>query len=71
MRARDKVRHRGRPAEPFAPEGAYGIVNRVTPPGRNIPGQVSVSWEGGFSTWERQRDLELLTGPKTDKGATS
>lgn len=64
----DKVRHRGKPAEPFAPVGAFGHITRtredgplrITPAANGIPAQAYVQWGAGdqaFYTWERLSDL--------------
>lgn len=54
-----RVRHCGKPAEPWAAEGQYGKVMRVTPGKGYIPGQAFVQWDG-FTTWERLTDLARL-----------
>ena len=51
-----RCRHKGKPAEPFARPGAYGIIRRITPAARGIPAQAFVVWED-HSTWERLTDL--------------
>lgn len=60
MRADDKVKHTGRPAEPWGRPGQRGVVLRVTPGYRTIPAQAFVQWDDGddgFTTWEKQADL--------------
>lgn len=60
----DKVRHVGKPAEPFAAVGAHGHITRtredgplrITPAARGIPAMAHVDW-GDFCTWERLSDL--------------
>ena len=61
-----RVRHRGRPSEPFAQPNAVGVVCRdpvtfalrVTPKLKTIPAQAFVSWnDGEYFTWERLVDL--------------
>lgn len=58
-----KVRHRGKPGEPFAQFGQHGVVSRVTPASKNIPAMAYVLWadekHGEYATWERQSDLIL------------
>ena len=68
----DRVKHRGKPAEPFAQAGAQGRITRtaedgrlrITPGRRGLPGMAFVEWEhevhGTFHTWERVADLQFL-----------
>lgn len=67
----DKVKHVGKPAEPFAPIGAFGHITRtrddgplrITPAYRAIPAMAHVEWGDGpdaFYTWERLCDLIRL-----------
>lgn len=65
----EKVRHVGKPAEPYAPVGAHGMITRTVPDGplritpafRGIPAMAHVQWSdsgvGEYSTWERLSDL--------------
>ena len=64
----DKVRHIGKPSEPFAQYGAYGRITRtsedgnlrITPAARGIPACAHVAWgddDGVFYTWEKLSDL--------------
>lgn len=59
LSAGSRIRHRGKPAEPFAVVGSYGLVLRVTPAAKGIPAQALVDWDG-FCTWERLSDLKGL-----------
>lgn len=68
-----RVRHRSRPAEPFAQSNAVGVVCRdpstgslrITPKWKTIPAQAFVSWnDGDYFTWERLSDLMELGKPK-------
>lgn len=66
-----KVKHRNKPAEPFATVGAHGVVTRtfedgplrITPAHRQIPAMAHVQWDspndatGPYFTWERLADL--------------
>ena len=54
-----RVRHNGKPSEPFAKEGAFGSAIRVTPAGSGIPAQAFVQWDG-FETWEKLTDLSVV-----------
>lgn len=67
----DRVRHVSKPAEPYAPVGAYGRITRtrdegplrITPARRDIPAMAHVQWGEGtdsFCTWERLADLVRL-----------
>ena len=56
--AGSRIRHRGKPAEPFARLGDYGVIVRVTPAAPGIPAQAYVDW-GEYATWERLNDLQL------------
>ncbi|AEJ92227.1 hypothetical protein SEA_YEET_164 [Mycobacterium phage Yeet] len=69
----DKVRHRGKPAEPFAEVGAHGRITRtkedgrlrITPKGHGLPAMAYVSWKDGeFFTWERLADLTFTKGKR-------
>ncbi|MBF4194624.1 hypothetical protein [Mycolicibacterium phlei] len=64
----EKVRHRTKPAEPFAQPNAFGRITRtredgplrITPAAKGVPAQAYVAWERGdevFYTWERLSDL--------------
>jgi hypothetical protein len=56
-----RVKHRGKPAEPWAQEGQFGHVVRVTPGYRGVPAQAFVQWDG-FTTWEKLADLAKMGG---------
>lgn len=70
MTSEQRVRHKTKPAEPFAAEGAYGVIARtpeghlrVTPRRNGVPSMAYVLWGEGdeaFSTWERLNDLTLI-----------
>lgn len=65
----ERVRHRSKPAEPFAQPGAHGRITRtrdegplrITPARRGIPAMAHVQWgdeeRGVFHTWEKLSDL--------------
>ena len=65
----ERVKHRGKPAEPFGQVGAHGRIVRtredgplrITPAYRQIPAQAYVQWgteeTGVFHTWEKLSDL--------------
>lgn len=67
-----RVRHRSKPAEPFAQFNATGVICRtntdtlrITPQWKNIPAQAFVSWnDGDYFTWERLADLIEVGKPK-------
>lgn len=68
-----RVRHRSRPAEPFAQSNHVGVVCRnpdtgslrITPKWKTTPAQAFVSWnDGDYFTWERLSDLMELGKPK-------
>lgn len=65
----EKVKHRSKPAEPFAQPNSYGRITktredgalRITPASRGIPAQAYVQWGDGkdaYFTWERLADLQ-------------
>lgn len=72
----DRVKHRGKPAEPFAQAGAQGRITRtaedgrlrITPAYRGSPAMAHCEWEhevhGTFHTWERLQDLQVLGKPR-------
>ena len=51
-----RVKHKGKPSEPFSKEGEQGYVYRMAPGFRNIPAMAYVQWDG-YATWERLKDL--------------
>jgi len=61
-----RVRHRSKPAEPYAQSNALGVVCRdpstgslrITPNVKTTPAQAYVAWnDGEYFTWERLVDL--------------
>ena len=63
----DRCRHKGTPAEPFAAQGMYGVVNRIAPAGKGIPAMAHCTWgedADAFSTWEALADITILKAAK-------
>lgn len=64
----DRCKHRGKPAEPFAAQGMYGVVNRIAPAGRGTPAMAYCTWgedADAFGTWERLSDITVIRERKS------
>lgn len=76
MAVNDRVRHRGKPAEPFGTVGQHGVITRTKTdgplriaPGRNgIPAMAHCEWTTAngdtYTSWERLADLVFLAKAK-------
>ena len=76
MAVNDRIKHRGKPAEPWGQVGQHGVITRTKTdgplriaPGRNgIPAMAHCMWgddkTGYFTTWERLSDLVFLAKAK-------
>lgn len=74
MAVNDRIRHKGKPSEPFGTVGQHGVVTRTKTdgplriaPGRNgIPAMAHCEWTTAngdtFTSWEKLSDLVFLGG---------